>query len=85
MPYEVILKKSVKKELEKLPEPLHRKLIQHLHALESNPRPVGVKKLQGREAYRTRVGSYRVLYEIDDAKKRIQVFSIGDRKDVYRV
>jgi mRNA interferase RelE/StbE len=36
------------------------------------------------EAYRIRVGDYRILYEVDDPRKRITVYSIGHRRDVYR-
>jgi len=36
------------------------------------------------EAYRIRVGDYRILYVVDDPRKRITVYSIGHRRDVYR-
>ncbi len=41
-----------------------------------------IKKLHGREGYRIRVGDYRILYVINDAEKRIDVFSIAHRKEV---
>ena len=36
-------------------------------------RPAGVKKLQGREGWRVRVGDYRVVYVIDDDEKLLTV------------
>ncbi|MEK7408609.1 MAG: type II toxin-antitoxin system RelE/ParE family toxin [Acidobacteriota bacterium] len=48
------------------------------------PRPRGSKKLHGVEAYWIRVGDYRVLYEVDDRRKRVTVYSIGHRREVYR-
>ncbi|MGP6174284.1 type II toxin-antitoxin system RelE family toxin [Corynebacterium sp. A21] len=48
-------------------------------------RPDGVKKLQGGEGeYRLRVGSYRVIYDINDGELIILVLHLGHRKDIYR-
>lgn len=44
----------------------------------------GVKKLQGDDHYRLRVGDYRVLYLIEDANLVIVVVEIGHRREVYR-
>ncbi len=52
--------------------------------LERNPRPQGCKKLKGGDAYRLRVGTYRVLYTIDDRQHVVEVFAVGHRRDVYR-
>jgi mRNA-degrading endonuclease RelE of RelBE toxin-antitoxin system len=42
-----------------------------------------VKKLKGsRNEYRLRVGNYRVLFEL--VGKRIVVYTLGQRKDIYR-
>lgn len=43
-----------------------------------------VKKLQGREGYRLRVGKWRVLYEIRDDQLIILVVDIGPRGGIYR-
>jgi len=48
-------------------------------------RPHGVEKLQGAEnAYRIRVGNYRILYRIFGARLLVSVIRLGDRKDIYR-
>ncbi len=52
--------------------------------LAEDPRPSGVKKLSGRDAWRIRVGKYRVIYEVHDDKLIILVISIGQRKDICR-
>lgn len=39
-----------------------------LKALADDPRPRGIKSLQGRIGYRLRVGNYCVVYEVDDAR-----------------
>ena len=51
--------------------------------LAENPRPHGYKKLKGQDAYRIRVGNYRVIYTVFDSELIIDVMSVGDRKDVY--
>ncbi len=84
MTYQVIIKKSAEKELDALSSQLRERIIQRLLALEENPRPQKVKKLQGEESYRLRIGDYRVLYSIDDKKKEIIVYAVGHRKEVYR-
>lgn len=52
--------------------------------LASEPRPPGSRKLSGRDAYRVRVGDYRIIYTIDDPKRIVVVVLIGHRRDVYR-
>lgn len=54
-----------------------------LISLKEHPRPTGVKKLRGRDGYRLRVGDYRILYVVNDEEKRVEVFSIAHRREVY--
>jgi mRNA interferase RelE/StbE len=56
-----------------------RQLVVDPHAPNNN-----VKKLQGREGYRLRVGEWRVIYEIRDDCLIILVLDIGPRGDIYR-
>ncbi|GAB5465137.1 MAG: hypothetical protein Kapaf2KO_05730 [Candidatus Kapaibacteriales bacterium] len=53
-------------------------------SLSTNPRPPECKKLKGRDAYRIRIGNYRVLYRIFDDELIIDIFKVGHRKEVYR-
>ncbi len=39
--------------------------------------------LQSRDAYRIRIGDYRVIYEIHDDKLIVTVITIGHRREVY--
>lgn len=84
MAYIVNLKKSAEKELASLPVKLHERIVEGLLALKENPLPSGVEKLRGREGYRIRVGDYRILYTVDKKERKIEVFSIAHRKEVYR-
>jgi mRNA interferase RelE/StbE len=40
--------------------------------------------IRGRNAWRIRVGNYRLLYEIHDDRLFILVVNIGHRREVYR-
>jgi mRNA interferase RelE/StbE len=82
--YTVYLKRSAEKELEALPPKTHDRIIEALLSLKDDPFPSNAKKLRGREGVRMRVGNYRILYLVDDKKKKIEVVAVGDRKDVYR-
>jgi len=41
------------------------------------------KLVGGNKEWRIRIGDYRVVYEIDDAAKTIDVTRIAHRRDVY--
>jgi len=83
MAYEVQFEKKAFKQLEKLSEETANNILEAIEALEEDTRPTGYKKLKWREAYRIRVGNYRVIYEIYDNQLLVIVITIGHRKDVY--
>jgi len=51
--------------------------------LETNPRPAGYKKLKGRNGFRVRAGNYRIIYEIIEYQLKIDIITLGHRKDIY--
>jgi mRNA interferase RelE/StbE len=82
--YQVILPRSVQKELDRLPDEVANRILARLSALETNPRPPDVKKLKARDAWRIRVGDYRIIYEIHDRVLQIIVITVGHRREIYR-
>ena len=84
MPYKIVLVKSAVKELDALPPKTHAKVIEHLRQIEANPRVFGAEKLTAREAYKLRVGHYRIIYEIDDLQQEVKVIMVEDRRQVYK-
>lgn len=82
--YTIVLSKKAEKQLDKLPTIIADPIIVAISNLEDNPRPVGHKKLKGREGFRIRVGNYRVIYEIFENELLIDVISLGHRKDIYK-
>ena len=55
-----------------------------VYALTDDPRPQGCRKLEGREnEWRVRVGTWRVIYRIEDARLVVVVVEVGPRGEVY--
>jgi mRNA interferase RelE/StbE len=62
----------------------HQRVSKKILSLENNPRPRGSHKLRAGGGYRIRVGDYRVLYDVDDSAKKVTIYAVGHRRDVYR-
>jgi mRNA interferase RelE/StbE len=83
MSYDVLILRRAQKELANLPKTDYQRIHDAVEALAEEPRPVGCKKLVGREGWRIRVGDYRVIYEVDDTNQKVTVLHIGHRRDIY--
>jgi len=56
-----------------------------IQELAVNPRPPGCAKLQtGENAWRIRIGEYRVIYEVHDKVLVVLVIRVDHRSIVYR-
>jgi mRNA interferase RelE/StbE len=76
---------SASREFLALPAAIRERIDKRLVALKENPRPAGVKALQGQEGlWRIRIGGYRVVYQIDDRQRLITVTRVRLRATVYR-
>jgi mRNA interferase RelE/StbE len=82
--YEITIARSAEKEFFSLPRDVQKRAEKIIDALKSNPRPRGVMKLRSkREIYRIRIGSYRIIYTIDDKKRLIDISYIRHRSKAY--
>jgi mRNA interferase RelE/StbE len=84
MTYQVGLPSNARKDLDAIPDKFAEQILQKIKALSQNPRPQNCIKLTGVDAYRIKSGNYRVIYEINDQSRTVNVISIKDRKDVYK-
>ncbi len=84
--YRLLIKASAGRELERLGTKSDRlRIIDRIQALADDPRPHGCEKLAGySDRFRIRQGNYRVVYLIDDQRREVTIFKIGDRKEIYR-
>lgn len=82
--YTVQFVRSARKDLERLPDSALQRVFTRIEALADTPRPSGCKKLRGtRDLWRIRIGNYRVIYQLDDVQRLVEIRAVGDRKDVY--
>jgi mRNA interferase RelE/StbE len=82
--YRVCLKHSAEKELSRISTENQTRVAVALLSLSENPLPAGCKKLKGSNAFRVRVGDYRIVYTVDHEDATVTVFAIGHRRQVYR-
>lgn len=82
--YELVIKRSVAKDLRGIPKQELKRILRRIHSLSDDPRPAGCEKLSGRERYRLRQGMYRVLYEIHDKRVTVVVVKVAKRDIIYR-
>ncbi len=95
MSFEVVfpserVERAFQKAIEKVPADYRTAIVDAIRDLATNPRPAGkrVKRLTGKlivsqftAEYRLRIGPYRVLYDIDDARKRVIVLKLVKRDE----
>lgn len=84
MSYQVLIYPSAQKSLDAVSMPARQAVLDAMIELGNDPRPPGCIKLTDREAWRIRVRSYRIVYEVDDTQKIVTVTNIGHRRDIYR-
>jgi len=83
--FDVLLERGAERDLRRLPEPIHVRLVRAINELSRNPRPRGCRKLSGsKNDWRIRVGDYRVIYEIADANQIVRVNRVRHRREAYR-
>jgi mRNA interferase RelE/StbE len=83
--YELVFKKSVAKDLRRIPNEDVARILERVRALATEPQPPGCEKLSGLERYRIRQGVYRLVYEVQDRRLLVLVVKSGHRSEVYRV
>ena len=84
MTYRVEFRPAALRALRKLDSDTAARVRGAITLLSREPRPPGTRKLSGRDAYRVRVGNYRIIYTIDDAQRLVVVVVVGHRSDVCR-
>ena len=67
MKYDLKIQKNAQKSLATISEPFQTKIINKIYTLANDPY-YNAKKLTAREAYRIRIGNYRVIYEINNSE-----------------
>jgi len=83
--YTIAFAPSAERDFRKLPRAVQLRLSPHIDGFARNPRPPGATKLKGAEnAWRIRVGDFRILYEIHDRILLVLLVRVAHRREVYR-
>lgn len=67
-----------------LPAGTQRQIQQKIDELGSNLRGHPHHRMQGVDAFRLRVGDFRVIYQLDVEKNELLLITVGNRRDVYK-
>lgn len=84
--YSILYSPSARKDIQKLPVDVAKKVVNSIKGIRDNPK-VHVKKLKGSPKspiYSLRVGEYRAIMSIEGDKLLIFVIEIGHRSKIYR-
>lgn len=81
MKYSIVISKAAERFLRRQDRTNQERLIKAIYRL---PDKGDIVKLSGYDKYRLRVGSYRIIFSIDEVIRIINVENIDSRGDVYK-
>ena len=86
MVYRVTIDKAAEKDIDRLPKNTRKMVLEEIKELAKDPRKPGAEPLEGKlkPYWKTRVGDYRIAYEIRDDRVFVYVIRVLDRKEIYR-
>jgi mRNA interferase RelE/StbE len=83
--YAVSFRRSAEKDLRRLDAATQQRVLRVTTSLARVPRPAGCRKLHGSDnAFRIRVGDYRIVYTVDDEVLVVAIERVRHRREVYR-
>ncbi len=80
--YEVKIKPKALKQLKKLPKEITGRILKKVVFIKDTPQSF-MKKLESKNIWSLRVGNYRVLIDIFEDKKLLEIIKAGHRKEIY--
>jgi mRNA interferase RelE/StbE len=84
--YKAVYSREAAKALSRMPPKTARLIVAKIDHLAIAPYAANnnVKRLQGRDGYRLRIGDWRVLYDLDDGLRVLAVIRIAPRGGAYQ-
>ena len=84
--YKILVSKRAERGFDRIRDNnILKRIVRKIDELAKNPRPSGVRKIMGSDIdYRIRMGDYRIIYQINDTERLIEIRGIGHRKEIYR-
>ncbi|MBT5021408.1 type II toxin-antitoxin system RelE/ParE family toxin [Candidatus Woesearchaeota archaeon] len=81
--FEIIFDRAAIEFLEKIEKKLAKRIWNKIMSTKENPHRF-FDKLVERKDYKLRIGDYRVVADLNDKEKKIEITSIGHRKNIYK-
>ncbi len=72
------------KAFDALPAGVRIRVSEAVDLLGRNLSSAGHHRLQGTDAFRLRVGDYRVIYDFDVSEQRADLLFVGHRREIYK-
>lgn len=80
--YRIVIKKKAKKFIDALPTNEKKRIV---CAVEQLPNGEDIKSVKGHPGLlRLRIGSYRIIYTVDNGELVVLVIDVGNRGDIYK-
>jgi len=85
--YRVSIDKAAEKDIDRLPKNIRKMVLEEIKELAKDPRKPRAEPLEGKlkPYWKTRVGDYRIAYEIQDDRVIVYVVRVLNRKEIYRM
>ena len=80
--YKVNIKPKALKQLKKIPKEVTKRILKKVVFIKDTPQSF-MKKLESKDIWSLRVGDYRVLIDIYENKKVMEIIKVGHRKEIY--
>ena len=69
-------------DLERLDKEIAQRIFKKVDNLRESFKSVDIKRVQGTNSFRLRIGDYRIIFEIQGDK--IYILKVGHRKNIYK-
>ncbi len=85
MVWKIVIERTARKAFDRFPKSDQDRILAVLEGLAADPYAArNVKSLQGRDGYRVRVGTYRLMYRLDKGQLIVVVLQVSQRGGAYR-
>jgi len=81
--YEIRYAQTAAKAITKLPKEIQKRILASLERARIRPEKY-FERLVGEQAYKLRIGDYRVIADIHDRELLILVIKVGHRRNIYK-
>jgi len=81
--YNVEIKPKAIKQLEKLPKEIAERILRKLVFIKDTPQSF-MKKLESQNIWSLRIGDYRVLIDLYEKERKLDIIKVAHRKGVYK-